>query len=243
MFGLKQVFLLHVPFLHSHLETLWMTGLPAISFPSVTHLPTAGGASKNILYFCAFLFLQKPFQLHKKCFLTLAQRWYPDPALQLFTEHFLWQRYRMDTQSSPMARQIKNPGLSLKHIWSLLWHGLIPGPGMSTCCVYGQSKNQKKTPNWFPCNRSPRVWDLPTSILPLMPFPVSLHLSQACAISPKHSHNQVLLCGIAHWCSLRTFPLYSFLNILKDYGCPAKPCFWLWIIFLSILTCGLSTLD
>ena len=40
-----------------------------------------------------------------------------------------------------MAQQVKDPMLLLR---SLLWHGLIPGLGTSTCCERGQKKKKRR---------------------------------------------------------------------------------------------------
>ena len=43
-----------------------------------------------------------------------------------------------------MVHQVKDPVLSLKQIGSLLWHGLILGPGASACCGCVQKKKKHR---------------------------------------------------------------------------------------------------
>ena len=43
-----------------------------------------------------------------------------------------------------MAHWIKDSALLLQQLGSLLWPGLIPGPGTSTCCKCGKKENEKE---------------------------------------------------------------------------------------------------
>ena len=70
-----------------------------------------------------------------------------------------------------MAQRVKDPALSLSWLKSLLWGGLIPGPGTSTCHRHSKNKQTNKQTNK---ESLPVYPNSSTSLSSTTPFPISV---------------------------------------------------------------------